>query len=345
MSDKNKNRIRKLADFFRYHRDELTGQERNAFERELQKDPFADEAFDGFSLLSPQDASKDISDIQKRIKLRSVRKQRFLIYRIAASVAVLVAISIMIVFIGKPKAEKSIADNFVRPDTLEITKYQPIAAQPATIESTLGQNMATDRKADKPASHEIDKKSTRELASSEIILKDEISHFDSVSEQRREPEKVSISEKRLASRAKVPSKVNTVKADSQVQTISDSSEMNLSEVVVTGYGVSRKESDKEESLAGYVPPKPVKGKADFDKYILNNLHRPDSISSGQRVVVIVNFKILADGSIDSIRIVRSPHKSFSDEAIRVIKTGPAWNPAEENGKKIEDKVRLRIVFR
>jgi TonB family protein len=143
----------------------------------------------------------------------------------------------------------------------------------------------------------------------------------------------------------VASKVNAVKADSQVQIISDSSEVNLSEVVVVGYGVSRKESDREKSLAAYVPPKPVKGKADYDKYILNNLHRPDSIYSGQRVVVIVNLKILADGSIDSIRIVRSPHNSFSDEAIKVIKTGPAWNPAENNGKKINDNVKLRIVFR
>ena len=59
----------------------------------------------------------------------------------------------------------------------------------------------------------------------------------------------------------------------------------------------------------------------------------------------LSFSVHTDGSIDSIKIIRSPGKIFSDEAIRLLRSGPSWQPAEENGQIIEDQVRLRIVFK
>ena len=94
-----------------------------------------------------------------------------------------------------------------------------------------------------------------------------------------------------------------------------------------------------------MPPRPENGKADFNKYIEDNLKRPDTETDGQRVVVVVNFKVDMKGKIDSIKVIKSPGKFFSDEAIRLIKEGPAWKPAEENGKVIDDEVRIRIVFK
>jgi hypothetical protein len=38
-------------------------------------------------------------------------------------------------------------------------------------------------------------------------------------------------------------------------------------------------------------------------------------------------------------------KRFSDEAFRLIGSGPAWKPEAENGKPVEDQVRLRVVFK
>ena len=134
-------------------------------------------------------------------------------------------------------------------------------------------------------------------------------------------------------------------ADVQNQVSPDSDLSALNEVVVVGYGTKRAESEKEDVFTGYVPPQPLNGKAEFDKYVQTHLHRPDTITDGQRIVVVISFLVRSDGGLDSIRIVRSPGKLFSDEAIRVIKSGPSWKPAEDNGKPIEDKVRIRIVFR
>jgi protein TonB len=119
----------------------------------------------------------------------------------------------------------------------------------------------------------------------------------------------------------------------------------LSEVVVVGYGVAKDVSGKEDMQAGYIPPRPADGKSNFDEYIRENIRRPDTASSGQKVVVILNFIVYTDGSIDSIKIIKSPGKQFSEEAVRLLRSGPAWRPAEEDGKPVKDEVRLRIVFK
>jgi len=141
------------------------------------------------------------------------------------------------------------------------------------------------------------------------------------------------------------SKEFAAKTDSQMHVVMNPSLSALSEVVVVGYGTRRSEYIDDIIPAGYTPPKPANGKDKFDRYIEANITRPDSATSGQRVVVVIGFTVKADGTIEDYRIIRSPSKLFSDEALRLIKYGPAWIPAEENGKKIEDEVRIRIIFK
>jgi outer membrane biosynthesis protein TonB len=81
-------------------------------------------------------------------------------------------------------------------------------------------------------------------------------------------------------------------------------------------------SEQNDSTSGYIPAQPAAGKADFDRYINENIRRPDTTASGQSVLVVLNFVVNAAGKIDSIRVIRSPGKIFSDEAIRLIKEGP-----------------------
>ena len=110
-------------------------------------------------------------------------------------------------------------------------------------------------------------------------------------------------------------------------------------------GASKTVSGTETEATGFTPPKPVNGMADFQKYIENNIVRPDGATSGQRVVVVLGFQVDKTGKIDSIKVIRSPGKSFSDEAIRLLREGPAWRPAERDGKPTADDVRVRIVFK
>jgi TonB family protein len=61
--------------------------------------------------------------------------------------------------------------------------------------------------------------------------------------------------------------------------------------------------------------------------------------------VVLSFTVTLNGNLANIKVVRSPGKSFSDEAIRLLQSGPGWKPASENGAIIEDEVRVRIVFK
>jgi len=125
----------------------------------------------------------------------------------------------------------------------------------------------------------------------------------------------------------------------------DPSALALNEVVVVGYGVSGNTSDTGVSDAGYSPPVPVTGHKEFNRYISENMVIPDTITSGQKNVVVLSFRVKVDGKIDSIEVVRSPGRIFSEEAIRLLKEGTEWKPAISNGKTTEDKIRIRIVFK
>ena len=129
MSHKNKNREKLLSDLVHYQRNEMTGEERNSFEKELQKDSFAEEAAEGFSLLSPEEISRDLIYLQNRIKSRTVKRHRFMVYRIAASVAVLMVISTLLIVIDRNKTSKQLAVNSVQPEKKQIIAEQPPAKQ------------------------------------------------------------------------------------------------------------------------------------------------------------------------------------------------------------------------
>jgi len=57
-------------DLFRYLSDGLSEEERYALEREIQKDPFIEEALEGLSTLGPKQARKDLSRLRSRINKR-----------------------------------------------------------------------------------------------------------------------------------------------------------------------------------------------------------------------------------------------------------------------------------
>ena len=100
MKEKDKDKKPGFTDFLKYRGNNLDGNEKNSFERELQKDPFAAEAEEGFSSVDPSLLGKDMSDLEKRLKSRTGNERRIVWYRIAASIAVLVVIT-QIFFIAR----------------------------------------------------------------------------------------------------------------------------------------------------------------------------------------------------------------------------------------------------
>ena len=68
MRDRNKNKKISLNDFISYNDDKMNGEERNVFERELQKDPFSKEASEGFASVTAREASEDMHDLRESLE-------------------------------------------------------------------------------------------------------------------------------------------------------------------------------------------------------------------------------------------------------------------------------------
>jgi len=75
--------------FQRYLENKMNGRERNAYEKELQKNPFEDEALEGLSAFENETISADIDEL--RTKLSPLRRRSNLRYWVAAASFLLVA--------------------------------------------------------------------------------------------------------------------------------------------------------------------------------------------------------------------------------------------------------------
>lgn len=82
------------------------------------------------------------------------------------------------------------------------------------------------------------------------------------------------------------------------------------------------------------------------EFVRNNLKYPAvSRHNGSQGRVILRFKVLEDGRIDNITIIKSSGDSFlDDEAIRVVSLMPNWIPARQNGMNVFSLFTLPINF-
>ncbi len=110
---------------------------------------------------------------------------------------------------------------------------------------------------------------------------------------------------------------------------------SLRDVVVVGYG----ESAKSHSQA----VTPLGGMDEFNRYVKENLRRPDSVR--REAVVKVECVVQADGSLSNFVIRKSAGEVYDREVIRVLKEGPRWQPAKQQGKAVPKKVTLRVPFK
>ena len=83
------------------------------------------------------------------------------------------------------------------------------------------------------------------------------------------------------------------------------------------------------------------GKEALDNYITTNLKYPERpLNQGIEGVVKVEFTVNTDGSIGSIKIVRLVDPDLEAEAIRLVKSMPAWIPADQG----PDTATVEIPF-
>ena len=81
------------------------------------------------------------------------------------------------------------------------------------------------------------------------------------------------------------------------------------------------------------------------KYLAANIKYPASaVKAKKQGRVIVTFIIQKDGSVAKARIARSVDPELDAEALRIVKAMPNWTPGTQDGKPVNVKYAIPVVF-
>ncbi|KUG06526.1 energy transducer TonB [Solirubrum puertoriconensis] len=100
-----------------------------------------------------------------------------------------------------------------------------------------------------------------------------------------------------------------------------------------------------ETITPDEPARPVNGTDAFFEWVQQNLKYP--AQARQRKVegrVTMEFTVEKDGTLSNIKPVKRLGSGCDEEAIRLIKTAPKWEPAKYKGQPIRQRMVLPIVF-
>ena len=81
------------------------------------------------------------------------------------------------------------------------------------------------------------------------------------------------------------------------------------------------------------------------KFMLENIKYPaEAMKNNVQGKVFVQYIVRADGSITDVKILRGIGGGCDDEAMRVIKLMPKWNPGMDKGKPVDVEFVMPINF-
>lgn len=83
------------------------------------------------------------------------------------------------------------------------------------------------------------------------------------------------------------------------------------------------------------------------EFLMNNMKYPQAaVKAKQQGKAVVGFVIRKDGTISDVQIKKSAgHAVLDEEAMRVVKSMPAWKPGKQKGKPVNVKYYVPITFR
>lgn len=110
---------------------------------------------------------------------------------------------------------------------------------------------------------------------------------------------------------------------------------------------TREEVVEEEQIFTIVEEMPSfpGGEAELFKFLGKNIKYPQMASdAGISGVVYVTFVVDKDGKIRDVKVLRGIGGGCDEEAIRVVKSMPAWKPGKQRGKAVTVQYNLPIRF-
>lgn len=109
-----------------------------------------------------------------------------------------------------------------------------------------------------------------------------------------------------------------------------------------------KDTPEETQFASVQIPASFPGGTEaWSRYLQRNLNQDIPLQEGApagKYTVVVSFTVSAGGVISDVVAEFDPGFGTGGEAIRVVKKGPQWNPANQNGRAVACKHKQQITF-
>ena len=88
------------------------------------------------------------------------------------------------------------------------------------------------------------------------------------------------------------------------------------------------------------------GMAELMKYLQKNLSYPQICKEqGLQGRVIVQFVVNTDSTISDVNVIKPVNPYLDQEAVRVVKAMPKWNPGKQRGEPVRVRFTLPVTFR
>lgn len=95
-----------------------------------------------------------------------------------------------------------------------------------------------------------------------------------------------------------------------------------------------------------MPPSFPGGQAALMSWISSNLQYPERAQENAiQGSVIVQFVVNTDGTIEQVSILRGVDNELDNEAVRIVKGMPSWEPGKNFGMIVRSRYRLPISFK
>lgn len=93
-------------------------------------------------------------------------------------------------------------------------------------------------------------------------------------------------------------------------------------------------------------PKFPGGEKAFGQFLSNNIKYPtEARKLGISGRVMLSFVVQTDGELSDVTVLKSPHPSLEEEALRILRRSPKWEPGVQHGVPVKYKYTLPISFR
>lgn len=120
----------------------------------------------------------------------------------------------------------------------------------------------------------------------------------------------------------------------------------LGKVGYSDSGTAKAPAKPAPFITAEVMPEFMGGQEALQRYMQKNLHYPPlALRNNIAGRVYISFTVQADGSIADVQVLKGLGFGTDEEAARVVKNMPLWNPGKQNKHSVAVRYTMPITFR